>query len=159
MHNPFDCPICDGQPTGDSMTDDEFSAFLNSCRTELAAKQTTFANSLPNDSEWYYDLEMEQLRFGPQEYRITAIGTHNQDLQTWRWAWANDSFPNSTRSSSSQIKSLFQITGFKVFTDDGINATSNDSQNLSACAIHVLGADGLFRCPGEATLYLAVYTK
>ena len=139
------------------MTDDEFAAFLDSCRSELATKQTAFANSLPDDAEWFYDLDVDLLRIGAHEYRITAIGTHNQELQTWLWAWANDTFPESARSASSKIKSLFGITGFNVFTDDGINATSRDAQDLSACAIHVLGASGLYRCPGEATLHLAVY--
>ena len=139
------------------MTDAEFAAFLDGCRTELTTKQSNFAQSLANDAEWHYDLDVNLLRVGGTDYRITAIGTHNQDLQTWLWAWANDTFPDAARSASSTTKSLFDITGFNVFTDDGINATSHDAQDLSACAMHVLGAVGLYRCPGEATLYLAVH--
>ena len=159
MHDSSTCPICQGQPTDGSMTDDEFASFLDGCRAELVAKQSGFVQSLSEDGKWDYDLANSSLRIGTCDYRITAIGTHNPELQTWLWAWANDTFPDSARSASSTIKTLFDVTGFRVFTDDGINATSHDAQALSACAIHVLGAAGLYRCPGEATLYLAVHQQ
>ena len=157
MHDSSSCPICQGQPTAGAMTDDEFATFLDACRTELAATQPDFAQSIPVDAKWHYDLAVDSLRIGSRKYQITAIGTHNQRLQTWLWAWANDAFPDSARSGSSTIKSLFDITGFNVFADEGINATSHDAQDLSACAIHMLGASALYRCPGDPTLYLAVY--
>ena len=91
------------------------------------------------------------------EFPITAIGTHSAERQTWLWAWANDSCPSAAREASAAIKSLYDLTGFKVFDDIGIDASSGDAQDLSACAIHALGAIGLYRCPSEATLYLAVH--
>ena len=138
------------------MTDDEFAAFLEGCRTELATKQPDFIKSLTGE-KWYYDLADSSLNIGTREYKITAIGTHNSELETWLWAWANDTFPEDARSASSTIKTLIDATGFKVFADAGINATSHDAQDLSACAVHVLDAKGLYRCPGEVTLYLAVH--
>lgn len=158
MHDSTDCPICRGLPVGGSFSDDEFFQFLNACRAELESRQAAFVATLDPQAQWSYDLDSGRLRVGAADFPITAIGTHNPDRQTWLWAWANESFPDAARDASAAIRSLFELTGFRVFADPGIGASSGDAQDLSACAIHTLGAIGLFRCPGnEATLYLAVH--
>lgn len=140
------------------MSDEAFFAFLDACRNELAAKQQAFNERLEPNAEWTYDLDSASLNIGRCKFSITAIGTHSSEYQTWLWAWANDTFPKTARDASAAIKSLYNLTGFKVFDDPGINASSADAQDFSACAMHQLDAIGLFRSPSDdATLYLAVH--
>jgi hypothetical protein len=157
MHDSSTCPICSGLPSPDSFSDDEFFAFLDTCRKELDAKQAEFNALLAAETQWHYDLNTGRFSVGECVFPITAIGTHNENLQTWLWAWANDAFPPAAREASSAIRSLYNLTGFKVFDVPGINASSLDAQDFTAFAIHTLEAIGFYRCPDEATLYLAVH--
>ena len=49
-------------------------------------------------------------------------------------------------------------TGFRVFIDEGIEASSMDAQDFTALAVHQLGAIGFFREASDSpALYLAVH--
>lgn len=157
MHDSSNCPVCQGTATSGSMSDQQFFEFLETCRDELETKQAKFTSMLPVDAQWHYDLDTARLRIGNHEFPITAIGTHNDQHQTWLWAWANESFSAAARDASGATKSLYDVTGFKVFAEVGIDASSGDAQDLTACAIHALDAIGFYRCPSDATLYLAVH--
>ena len=141
------------------MTDEAFHDLLSQCRAELQSKQDAFIDSVQQGQWWHYDLDQETLSIGSQTFRITVIGSFDNEDQSWLWAWANDSFPQAARDSSAKIKQLHESTRFQVFLDAGTDATSADAQDLSALAIHWLGADGLFRVPGKEgpTMYFAVY--
>lgn len=158
MHNSENCPICRGFPVGNSLTDNEFLVFVDACRKELETKQEAFLKRIAGCNRWFYDLADNSLTLGTLRFRITAIGTFSPEYKTWLWAWANPDYPEAAREASSRIQSLYAVTGFRVFTSEGIEATSADAQDLSAMAIHQLDAIGLFKCPSEGpTLYLAVH--
>jgi hypothetical protein len=159
MHDSSNCPICRGLPVGGSMSDEEFFAFLDACRQELVAKQTRFQQRIAGRERWHYDLADCSLLLGGERFAITPIGTHSPQYQTWLWAWANEDFPPAARDASRQLQALYDVTGFRVFRDPGISASSSDAQDFAALAVHQLGAIGFFRCPSEdgPTLYLAVH--
>ncbi|MEZ6090627.1 MAG: hypothetical protein R3C05_21930 [Pirellulaceae bacterium] len=158
MHDSRDCPNCRELPDPESMTDEAFYEWLRQCREELQVKQDRFMTHVEQGAYWHYDLEAGTLSIGSQTYRITVIGSHNAEEQTWLWAWANESFPSVVRESSSQIKQIYETTRFEVFRDVGTDASSGDAQDLSSLAIHWLEADGLFRVPTAGpTLYFAVH--
>jgi hypothetical protein len=159
MHDSSTCPVCRGQPRDSSLSDEQFFAFLAVCREELAEKQAAFSARIAGAPRWSYDLADGSLTIGEERFAITALGTHSAEYQSWLWAWANDDFPESARKSSRRIRQLHDLTGFRVFLDDGVPASSLDAQDLSSMAIHLLGAIGLFRAPAEGgpTLYLAVH--
>ncbi len=140
-----------------SMSNADFFEFLKQCRTEMQNKQEAFLDLLKPDSQWQYDLNAGTLAVDGQTFVITAIGTHNRELQTWLWAWANESFSDAARSASSRIRSLYDLTRFQVFDDPGLPADETNAEDLCAFAIHQLEAIGLFRSAGRSTtLYLAV---
>lgn len=158
MHDSSTCPICRGLPTGGSMSDEEFFAFLSACQRELEERQVRFQQRIHAAPRWHYDLADTTLTVGNLRFRMTPIGTFSETYQTWLWAWANEDFPESARVSSRRIQELHAVTGFRVFLDPGIEASRADAQDLSALAIHQLGAIGLFRCPSQGPeLYLAVH--
>ncbi|MCA9135570.1 MAG: hypothetical protein KDB00_02395 [Planctomycetales bacterium] len=51
MHDSSNCPVCQGVATSGSMSDEQFDAFLDSCRDELEAKQQEFSAMLPGDGQ------------------------------------------------------------------------------------------------------------
>lgn len=158
MHNSANCPICRGFPVGNSLSDKELFAFVEACRCELETKQSIFQERIAGCDRWFYDLADNSLTLGALRFRITAVGTYSPEYETWLWAWANPDYPETAREASRRIQSLYSITGFRVFTTEGIEASSTDAQDLSAMAIHQLDSIGLFKCPSDGpTLYLAVH--
>jgi hypothetical protein len=160
MHDSSSCPICCGLPVGGSMSDEEFFAFLAACRDELTAKQARFQERIRGAARWSYDMAVGSLTLGSERFSMTPIGTHSPQYQTWLWAWANEDFPPVAREAARQLQALHAVTGFRVFLDPGIGASSADAQDFAALAVHQLGAIGMFRSPSEGpTLYLAVHAQ
>jgi hypothetical protein len=143
---------------GGSLSDEDFVAFLEHCRAELAGKQQGFLQRIRGLATWVYDMADCSLTVGQERYAMTPIGTHNSGRQTWLWAWANDRFPPAARDASCRLQALHQATGFSVFVEAGVPASAADAEDLAALAVHQLGAIGLFRVPAnDVTLYLAVH--
>jgi hypothetical protein len=140
------------------MSDEEFFAFLAVCRDELADKQTRFQQRIAGAARWFYDMVDCSLTIGDERFPMTPVGTHSPEYQTWLWAWANEDFPPIAREASRRLQALHALTGFRVFLDPGIGASSADVQDFAALAVHQLGAIGFFRSPSDGpTLYLAVH--
>jgi hypothetical protein len=160
MHDSSHCPICNGIAAGGEMTDDEFATFLEACRAELHAKQATFVERTKDAGKWAYDLETEQLTLGVETFGIVAVGTFSPSHESWLWAWANEDYPAGARKAAAEIQRLQALTGFRIFTSPGCPASSQDAQDFTALAIHLLGGIGLYRIPSQRedgpTLYLAV---
>jgi hypothetical protein len=160
MHDSSKCPICRGEPGGGSMSDEKFFAFLVHCRDELAGKQSRFQQRIRGAAVWAYEMADCSLTIGDEQFSMTPVGTHSQEHQTWLWAWANESFPPVAREASRRLQSLYATTGFRVFLDPGVAASSTDADDFTAMAVHQLGAIGLFRsASNDATLYLAVHER
>ena len=158
MHDSSGCPICGGLPVGGSMSDEAFFAFVAACREELAAKQASFQERTRGADRWSYDFADQSLTIGENRFGMTPIGTYSPEYQTWLWAWANEDFPPNVRESARQIQSLHALTGFRVFIEPGIGASSTDAQDFAAMAVHQFGAIAFFRsASGGPTLYLAVH--
>ena len=160
MHDSSTCPTCHGLPIDGRMSDEEFFTFLNACRDELAVKQADFQKRIAGAPKWYYDMVEESFTIGEMRFGMTPIGTYSHDYQTWLWAWANRDFPEVARTASRQIQDLFAVTGFRVFLNEGIEASTTDAQDFAALAVHQLGASGFYRCPSEGAepvLYLAIH--
>ena len=158
MHDSSTCPVCRGLPVAGSMSDDEFFAFVAVCRDELAVKQSGFQQRIAGASRWQYEMADGSLTIGDKRFSMTPIGSFSPEYQTWLWAWANEDFPDAARVPARQIQELHGITGFKVFLEPGIGASSADAEDLAALAVHQLDAIGLFRCPSDGPmLYLAVH--
>jgi hypothetical protein len=157
MHDSSICELCRGLPIRSSLSDDEFFAFLASCRNELAVKQVTFERRIQGASRWSYDMVEGTLVIDDLLFGMTPIGTHSQPPNSWLWAWGNEDFPATARTASRRIQSLHTFTGFRVFIDPATQASS-DAQDFTALAVHILHAMGCFRCPSdEPVLYLAVH--
>lgn len=154
------CPICRALPVDGRMTDEEFFAFLSACREELADKQSRFERRIAGPGRWSYDLRDGSLTVGSERFSVTAVGTYSVEYQTWLWAWANEDFPEAARAASRRLQSLHDVTGFRVFINPGIEASSADAQDFTALSVHHLEAIGFFRGGADSPiLYLAVHER
>lgn len=158
MHDSSRCPVCSVERPAGIMSDEEFCSFLQMCRDELAARQE-WLEKITLGTSWHYDLDEGLMRIGENVFPITAIGSHSDEYGTWLWAWANEDFPPVARKASKRLQALYGVTGFQVFLDPGIAATSKDAQDFAAVAVHCLEALGMFRVPGSPALYLAVHDQ
>jgi len=158
MHDSSRCETCRGLPIGGSLSDAEFSAFLDACRHELAAKQAVFQQRVHGSARWFYDMTDLSLTIDDIVLGMTPIGTYSSEYGSWLWAWANEDFPFTSRKAAERIRTLHDITGFQVFLDPGIKASLADADDFVALAVHALDASAFFRCPSHrVTLYLAAY--
>jgi hypothetical protein len=157
MHDSSTCEVCRGLPIQGSLSDDEFLAFLASCRKELAAKQEIFEHRIQAASRWFYDMaDLTLARRSPLRHHPNRYTQRDQPFLVV--AWANEDLPAVACTASRRIQALHAVTGFRVFTDPGIPASSLDAQAFTASAVHILDAIGFFRCPsGGPVLYLAVH--
>jgi Family of unknown function (DUF6882) len=162
MHYSSTCPICGGLPVDGSMSDEAFNEFLSACRNDLTVKQADFQKLIAGAGRWYYDMAEMSLALGKMRFGMTPIGTYSPEYQSWLWAWANEDFPEVARTASRQIQGLYAVTGFRVFIEEGIGASTVDAQDFAALAVHQLGAIAFYRCPAEVAepmLYLAVHER
>jgi hypothetical protein len=155
MHDSMTCPICCGLPVGGSLSDEDFFA---TCRDELAEKQALFQERIRGAARWSYEMADCSLAVGSERFPMTPVGTHSSEYQSWLWAWANEDLPHVAREAARRLQGLHAVTGFRVFLDPGIGASSADAQDFAALAVHQLGAIGVFRSPSDGlTLFLAVH--
>ena len=158
MHDSSRCETCRGLPIGGSLSDADFSAFVGACRHELAAKQAVFQQRVQGGARWFYDMTDLSLTIDDIVLGMTPIGTYSSEYGSWLWAWANEDFPLTARRAAERIRTLHDITGFRVFLDPGIKASPADADDFVALAVHALDAAAFFRCPSPGpTLYLAVH--
>lgn len=154
-HDSSNCPVCHtGHRQG--MSDPEFHVFLTRCRDELQAKQEKLIQR-QHGVPYQFDLETEVFTLGSRHKSCVAIGSYCPSRSTWLWAWANDSFPDRVRTSSARFKHLHEITGFRVFVDEGIKASRQDVEDFTAMAVHLAGGSGFWRSAGDDfDLYLCL---
>ena len=115
MHESSRCDTCRGLPTGGSLSDADFSAFLGACKRELAAKQAVFEQRVQGGARWFYDMTDLSLTIDDTVLGMTPIGTYSSEYESWLWAWANEEFPLTARRAAETIRTLHDITASKCF--------------------------------------------
>jgi hypothetical protein len=125
------------------MTDAEFEALLQSSRAEFIEKPRRLQFRIAGAKRWFYDLASSSITFDDQSYPILAIWTFNPTRMTWLLGWANKDFPSTAHEGSSVIRSLYDVTNFRVISDPGTRADAQDAEASSAMAVHLVGAIGL----------------
>jgi hypothetical protein len=130
--------------------DDAFDAILRKSLSEYTQKQDAFAEAIAPFSAWHIDEETATLSFtGSDEktahYQLIPIGTYLPESQSFAWAWANDTFPESSRRKASQIKGLTARTGYRVFEVPQLPANATDIDELCALALQAFNGTAVFK--------------
>lgn len=146
------------------MTDEEFDEFSDECYTELERKQQQLFSkyNIGAYEEYWFDQETRSLQFKNNgkkviELEVICVGTWAHQKNTWMWAWANSSFLPEIRSDSEKLKVLKKITGYDLFENNGFECDETMAYELTAFAVQLLNAMGMYRVPGERShLFVAL---
>ncbi|HXK16223.1 MAG TPA: hypothetical protein VNG33_00365 [Polyangiaceae bacterium] len=146
------------------MDDAQLGAFVDGCLERLQQKQTALsARGVGNYERFEVDLANGKLRFydGARlalEADVTPIGTHVSENESWQWAWANKSFPDTVRERAAKLKELAAQTTLAAFSERTLEVDEAQTWQLVAMACEHLGALGTYDFPTRsARLYVAIH--
>ena len=151
------------------MNDEEFEEFLEASLHELSQKQEILKAEydLGNYSNWHFDQLTEKLQFLNEsqdlvvEANVLVIGSYALESNSWKWAWANDSFTPAIREKSNSLVGLAEFTGLSLFSKEETISVENESMawELGAFSVKYLNSLGLYRAPtkdGNQLIYLSL---
>jgi len=136
------------------MTDQEFETYLATALAELAAKQSYLEQEfgLGSYERFFVDYEKLELQFLTDDrvvvsFAITPVGSHVPDKQSWRWGWANASFPGRVKEKAARVKGLFDLTGIDLFQQPDVSVDESMAWELVALSAKLLGSMGAYSMP------------
>lgn len=146
------------------MTGEEIKKWTEKCLEELEVKQKKLKEDFGLGDLDGYQLDREKavLVFEKEgqpvcSFKVIPIGSLVPDRENWLWGWANKSLSEHMRDMAGELKGLREETGFNLFEIESFKADRALAQELSALAVHYLGADGFYRVSGDKTvLYLTL---
>lgn len=148
------------------MNDEEFEAFLDTALDELESKQDQLKASfgLGRYPRSWFDQPSGTLEFrdAAGTLRVIAhvipVGSHSRRGRTWTWAWAHEILLPALRKAAEPLQKLEAVTGLAAFLKGTVPVEDDEmAWELTALAVHHLGAIGAHKTPGQASdLYLAI---
>ena len=135
---------------------DEFHEFICSGFDYLKKRQSTFLDKFKiNDHErWDWHQDTGKLIFThdgvPQvEAEISFSGSISTKSNTWMWAWANDSYLETVKASSREIRNLGEKLGYMKLASAHWNASEEDGWEMTAIMAKQLNAIGAYRTAND----------
>lgn len=151
------------------MTEQELQAYSERCGAELEEKQRKLKERFGLSGRDPYKLDLDEMVLHIEKedgrdtsFSVVLIGSLAPVSKNWLWSWANESLNEKVRDRSATLKALYKETGFDIFRAETFKADTGLAQDLSALAIHHLGAEGLYRVKGgedqdgQVMIYLAL---
>jgi hypothetical protein len=122
---------------------------------------------LGNYKNWHFDQLTEKLQFLNEsqnpivEANVIVIGSYMSESNSWKWAWANESFTPTIREKSKLLIGLTELTGIGLFSEEETVFVEDESMawELGAFSVKYLSALGLYRIPskdGNQFIYLSL---
>jgi hypothetical protein len=144
------------------MTDDEYASFIQTCRGELLELVSQSKKKWGLDKYAKFDFEGEEGRlvfWGFKDYQLSCkvqiIGTLSNTTNTWLWAWDNSSIGASLKVDSIKVRDFGLTNGLEGLAKPTWPATEEDAWDMTAIAIHVNPAEGVYRAPiGDVVVFM-----
>jgi hypothetical protein len=131
------------------MTDQEFDIYHEEALDEFEVKQGNLQDKygLGKYERYLVDFETSKIQFLDGdivkfEATFTVVGSHVPEKNHWKWAWANEVYPEWVRQKSESIKRLFEMTGYDVFKNATVSADTDMAWEFLALACRLLAAPG-----------------
>ena len=129
------------------MTDQEFDTYHEEALDEFEVKQGTLQDQygIGKHERYLIDFETGKMQFldgdiVKVEATFTVVGSHVPEKNHWKWAWANDVYPEWVRRKSESIKQLFEMTGYDVFKNATVSADTNMAWEFLSLACKLLAS-------------------
>jgi hypothetical protein len=141
-----------------------WTAEADRCYAALCEKQDILetAFSLSKHKRWDYDQETGLLVFSndgvPAVFaEIEMIGSVSNKTDTWLWSWANFHFLENVRTCITAVRDHGETHGYSYLTVPKWPADEDMGWGVSAVAVQVLDAKGVYRVPsGSGFLFMAI---
>jgi len=114
---------------------------------------------------WFYDFETDKLTFLRDGKAViiadvVTVGIVYKGGIRWEWTWGNPYFPDSSRIPMQAIREFGEEKQWLKLTNLFLDNDEHLGWELTSISAHILGAEGIYRCPdsdepGNFT-YLAV---
>jgi hypothetical protein len=147
------------------MSEEQFEAFLRQCnnylRTCIDQSEKEFRLSTYERFDW--DQWRGELVFSnggiPMVVaQIQFVGTISTQSNTWLWAWANRSYLEPLRWSSSSVRDFGKENGLTKLTTANWAAEEVDGWEMTAIAARLTEARGAYRSPRENGFTFMIFT-
>lgn len=129
-------------------------------------KQDEWRRAFQVDSFKRYDYSFEAgrawLAFGdgasfPVRCDAHVIGSLSSTSDTWLWGWANDYWEARLTEAVVRVKRRGEREGVRSLARSGFEADETDAWDLACAVLDTMpDVDGVYRAPGEVSLFLAV---
>ena len=91
------------------------------------------------------------------ECHVDFVGSFSSRSDSWRWAWANDSFVEPIKARSREVRALGEELGLLPLACAQWPGDPVDGWEMTAVMARQLNAIGAYRVPSEAGfLYMTV---
>ncbi len=139
------------------LSDAEIDAVFERARAEADLKTEANIGLWHQDgARWDADLEAGTITFtNTRGWTIVApvqvIGTRNTADGSFLWGWDHPSVPEPLAADARRVFDFGQAQGLEALTTRKIAAEEDDAWAFTALALHLSGANGLYRGPSGGT--------
>jgi hypothetical protein len=158
-------PVFGGRVGGAMRGEFDMDQYIATSLAELKEKQELLGTTygIGHHASFWFDQPSGTLEFRDAKEQphlttdILPIGSYSPKSGTWMWAWANNSILPVLRERAGCFRELAKVTGVQLLAQDMINVEPDMPWEITAMAVHHIGAMGAYRAPGRASdLYLAI---
>jgi hypothetical protein len=145
-----------------AICDDCFQEFLHPLVHEAMEKNNQFTATYGEHERWDWDSDSATLTFSDggqprMRIRCAVVGTTEGD--SWEWSWANSNIPAHKKFAVERVRAFGEAKGFDKLTSKFLDADEYTGWEMTAVAVHVLGAPGSYRFPTEHGYCYLVYRE
>lgn len=144
--------------------DEVLVELISSSFAYLQAQQERFMADyrIGSHERWDWDQNSGTLLFSNAglpvvECHVDFVGSFSSRSDSWRWAWANDSFVEPIKARSREVRALGEELGLLSLACAQWPGDPVDGWEMTAVMARQLNAIGAYRAPSEAGfLYMTV---
>jgi hypothetical protein len=147
--------------TNRDLVDVAYDQLSENAVASFRAKQIAFSERLAEYTSWNVNndectIVFSRVNGDSLEYRLTPIATYLHTSENWAWAWANDAFSSESRTRSAKLKTLANVTEYKIFETPSFRVEANEVDELCALALYHLEGIAVFKIKDDEPWFLYV---
>jgi hypothetical protein len=155
-HNCYESMMAQSLDSMSEAKQAEWDGLVATCHQVVHEKQAALDKKyeISKHKRWDYDQATASLTFSNDGVAaviadVEFIGSYSKSGKTWLWSWANFSLLPSVRTRIEAVAEYGEENGLLHLLVPIYPANEIDSWELAGVAVHLLGAQGVYRAPSE----------